>query len=241
MRDETEHKGDSEAVSLGARRGRDAEGVSEGYEVAHVDELGELPINNGEFVWRPVRSRFGISAFGTNAYTARAGQRVVEEHFENDGHEEMYVVLRGRATFTLGDDEVDAPAGTLVFARPGTKRGAIAAEDGTAVLAVGAKPGIVFEPSPWEDSFAAFSYAEKGEVDKARQLIGAAAERQPDQWQGHFNAACFEILYGDKEAGIVHLQRAHEIDRERVAEAAAKDSDFDAVREDPRFAAITGE
>ena len=214
--------------------------MTQGYEVAHVDELEELPINQGEFVWRPVRKRFGISAFGTNAYTARAGQRVLEEHTEQDGHEEMYVVLRGRATFTLGDDEVDAPAGTLVFARPGTKRGAIAAEDDTAVLAVGAKPGEVFEPSAWEDIFAAFSYAEKGDVDRARELISAAVERRPDEWQGHYNAACFEVLYGDKEKGIAYLQRAHELNPERVSEAAAGDSDFDAVREDPRVSAIGG-
>jgi quercetin dioxygenase-like cupin family protein len=214
--------------------------VTQGYEVAHVDELEELPINQGEFVWRPVRRRFGISAFGTNAYTARARQRVVEEHDERDGHEEMYVVLRGRATFTLGDDEVDAPAGTIVFVRPGTKRGAIAAEDDTAVLAVGAKPGVVFEPSPWEDMFAAFSYAAKGETDKARGLITGAVERQPDAWQGHFNLACFEVLYGDKEAGIAELQHAYELDPETVAEAASKDSDFDAIRDDPRFSAIAG-
>lgn len=214
--------------------------MSEGYEIAHVDDLEELPINNGEFNWRPIRSRFGISAFGTNAYTAQAGQRVVEEHYEQDGHEEMYVVLRGRATFTLGDDEVDAPAGTLVFAKPGTKRGAIAAEDGTAILAVGAKPGIVFEPSPWEDMFAAFSYAQKGEIDKARATITSAVAQKPDEWQGPFNAACFEILYGDKEAGIAHLQRAHKLDPEKVAEAAAKDTDFDAVRDDPRVSAIAG-
>jgi tetratricopeptide (TPR) repeat protein len=149
--------------------------------------------------------------------------------------------LRGRATFALGDDEVDAPAGTIVFARPGTKRGAIAAEDGTAVLAVGAKPGVVFEPSPWEDIFAAFSYAEQGEVDKARDLIGGAIERQPDAWQGYYNAACFEILYGDQEAGIAHLVRAHELDSDTVEEAAKKDSDFDAVRDDPRVSAIAGQ
>jgi quercetin dioxygenase-like cupin family protein len=214
--------------------------MTEEYEVVHIDQLDELPMNNGEFVWRPVRRRFGISAFGTNAYTARAGQRVVEEHYERDGHEEMYVVLRGRATFTLGDDEVDAPAGTLVFARPGTKRGAIAAEDGTAVLAVGAKPGIVFETSPWEDIFVAFAYAEKGEIDPARELIDRAVQRRPDEWQGYFNAACFEVLYGDKETGIAHLRRAYELDPERVAEAAAKDKDFDSVRDDPRVSAITG-
>lgn len=215
--------------------------MSKGYEVAQIDELEELPVNQGEFVWRPVRLRFGITAFGTNAYTARAGQRVVEEHYERDGHEEMYVVLRGRATFTLGDDLVDAEPGTIVFVQPGTKRGAIASEDGTAVLAVGAKPGVVFEPSPWEDIFAAFSYADRGELDKARQLIADAIERHPDAWQGHFNAACFEVLHGDKERGIASLQRAYELEPESVAEAAAKDSDFDAVRDDPRVLAITGQ
>lgn len=215
--------------------------MSKEYEVVHVDELEELPINNGEFNWRPIRSRFGINAFGTNAYTAQAGQRVVEEHYEKDGHEEIYVVLRGRATFALGDDEVDAPAGSIVYAKPGTKRGAIAAEDGTAVLAVGAKPGVVFEPSPWEDIFAAFSYAQKGEVDKGREMITNAVARKPDEWQGHYNAACYEILYGDNETGIAHLEQAHAIDAEKVAEVAATDADFDAVRDDPRVSAIAGE
>jgi quercetin dioxygenase-like cupin family protein len=215
--------------------------MSEGYEVARIDELEELPINQGEFVWRPVRRRFGISAFGTNAYTARAGQRVVEEHYERDGHEEMYVVLRGRATFTLGDAEIDAAPGTLVFVKPGTRRGAIATEDDTAILAVGAKPGVVFEPSPWEDIFAAFSYADKGELEKARALMEGATSRKPDAWQGWFNYACFEMLHGDKEKGIAHLQRAYELEPEPVAEAAATDSDFDSIRDDPRFSAIAGQ
>src|SRR2546423_11586893 len=173
--------------------------MSEGYEVAHVDELEELPINNAEFVWRPVRRRFGITAFGTNAYTGKAGQRVVEEHYERDNHQEMYVVLRGRATFTLGDDEVDAPAGTIVFVRPGTKRGAIAAENDTAVLAVGAKPGVVFEPSPWEDIFVANSYAETGNLEGARGLMAQALEQHHEAWQGFFNAACLEARLGDRE------------------------------------------
>ena len=212
--------------------------MSEGYEVAHVDELEELPIAGGEFVWRPVRRRFGITAFGTNAYTGNAGQRVIEEHSEQDNHQEMYVVLRGRATFTLGGDEIDAPAGTIVFVRPNTKRGAIAAEDGTAVLAVGAKPGVVFEPSLWEDVFAANAYADKGEVEKGRELLEALLEQHPDAWQGFYNAACLEARVGDKERGIQYFERAVELEPEKVREFAKTDSDFDSIRDDPRFSSL---
>jgi quercetin dioxygenase-like cupin family protein len=212
--------------------------MSDGYEVAHIDELEELPINNGEFVWRPIRRRFGITAFGTNAYTGDAGQRVIEEHSERDNHQEMYVVLRGRATFRLGDDEVDAPAGTIVFLRPDTKRGAIAAEDGTAVLAVGAKPGVVFEPSLWEDVFAANAYADKGDLDRARQLMADLVEQNPDAWQGFFNAACLEARLGDRDRAMEHFERALELEPEKAREFAKTDSDFDSIRDDPRFLAL---
>src|ERR671936_18360 len=107
--------------SRGARRAEEAE-VSEGYEVVHIDELEAFPIDDEGLTWRPIRRRFDIRAFGTNAYTAeRAGQRVVEEHAERDNHQELYVVVQGRATFTFDGNEVDARSGTLVFCRPGTR------------------------------------------------------------------------------------------------------------------------
>jgi quercetin dioxygenase-like cupin family protein len=209
-----------------------------GYEFAGIDELEELPINNGEFVWRPIRRRFGITAFGTNAYTAHAGQRVVEEHTETDNHQEMYVVLRGRATFTLDEDEIDAPAGTIVFVRPDTRRGAVATEDGTAVLAVGAKAGVVFEPSPWEEFFAANAYADLGEFDRARDLAENALRQYPDQWQGFYNAACLEARVGNRERALEHLERAVELEPARVREYAADDSDLDSIRDEPEFASV---
>jgi mannose-6-phosphate isomerase-like protein (cupin superfamily) len=209
-----------------------------GYEVAHVDELDAMPVNNGEFVWRPVRRRLGISAFGTNAYSAeKAGQRVIEEHFERDGHEEMYVVLRGRATFTLGDEELDAGSGTLVFVRPGTRRGAIAAEDDTFVLAVGAKPGVVFEPSLWEDVFAAYSFAEQGDLKRGRALVQEAIDRSPDAWQGYYNYACIEARFGEPEKAIAQLKRSVELDAEATKKAAEGDSDLDSIRGRPDYPA----
>ena len=213
-----------------------------GYEVAHVDELDVMPVNGGEFVWRPVRRRFGISAFGSNAYSAeKAGQRVIEEHSETGGHQELYVVLRGRATFTLDGEEIDAPAGTLVFARPGTKRGAIAAEDGTAVLGVGAKPGEVFEPSPWEESFAAGSYADQGQVEKAREIMDSALAARPDDWRAHYNYACLLALNDEREAAISELQRAYELEPKEVGDYAGGDSDLDSIRDDLRVSAIAGQ
>ena len=113
--------------------------MSIGFGIARIDELEAYDVAEGGLTWRPVRRHFDIRAFGVNAYTAeRAGQRVVEEHREESGHEELYVVLTGRATFKLDGEEHDAPAGTLVHCLPGTLRGAVAAEPGTTVLGIGA-------------------------------------------------------------------------------------------------------
>src|SRR3954451_20190239 len=122
-----------------------------GFEVTRVDDLTRVPVAHG-LEWRPIRRRLGIRAFGINAYTSAApGDCVVEEHTESSGHEEVYVVLAGRATFTVGGEEIDAPAGTIVFVRDhALKRVARSEEEGTTVLAVGGWPDKPFEPSSWE-------------------------------------------------------------------------------------------
>jgi tetratricopeptide (TPR) repeat protein len=207
-----------------------------GYEIAHLDDLERLPVDDQGLLWRPIRRRFGISAFGTNAWTAaNVGDRVLEEHHERDGHEEMYFVAAGRATFTLGDDEHDAPAGTLVFARPGTRRGAIAQEPGTTIVAIGAKPGVVFKPSEWEEWYAASAYRRLGRDEEARKLMDASIAANPDAWQGYYNLACFEALDGRREEAIAALQRALELDPDEVRKYAATDPDFESIRDDPRF------
>lgn len=208
-----------------------------GYEVAHLDDLDRFPVDDEGLVWRPVRRRFGINAFGVNAYTAKqAGDRVVEEHSERGGHEELYFVAAGRARFTLEDEDVDAPAGTFVFCRPGTKRGAVAAEPETTVVAMGAKPGVPHEISKWEAIFVAFGHLRNGDEARGREELEAALAAHPNEWQGHFNAACFEAQTGNREAAISHLRRAIELDP-KARELAAEDSDFDAIRDDPDFPA----
>lgn len=215
--------------------------MPEGYEIARLDELESFPVDDEGLTWRPVRRRFDIQAFGVNAYSAEAeGARVVEEHAEQEGHDELYVVLRGRAAFTLDGEEVDAPAGTFVYVRPGTRRGAVAREAGTAVLAVGAKRGEVFTPSPWESIFAAFGHLKSGREEEGRRTIEEAVAANPDMWQGHFNLACFHAQTDRKNEALAALRRAAELEPEKVREYAASDSDFDAMREDPTLREILG-
>jgi quercetin dioxygenase-like cupin family protein len=212
------------------------------YEVVHIDELESYPIANQQgLTWRPVRRRFDIQAFGVNAYTAeRAGQRVVEEHRETDNHEELYVVVSGRATFTLDGNEHDAPLGTLVHCPPDTLRGAVAAAPGTTVLGVGAKPGEVFRPSGWEWTFAAFSLLASGDEQGARRELEAGVAARPDAWQGHDNYACFEARAGNPDTAIERLRKAVEL-HPQAAELARTDEDFDSLRDDERFLAIAGQ
>jgi hypothetical protein len=133
--------------------------MSAGWVAAHVDEVPTLSYASpDEPDWKPVRHHLGIAAFGVNAWLAgEPGERVIERHDEVPsaggaaGHEELYVVLRGAARFAVGGEQIDAPAGTLVFlADPALERGAVATVPDTVVLAVGAARGVPFEPSPWE-------------------------------------------------------------------------------------------
>ena len=206
------------------------------YELAHLDDLDRLPVDDEGLVWRPIRRRFGITAFGTNAYTAaKAGDRVLEEHSESDGHEEMYFVAVGRATFTLGDDTVDAPAGTIVVLRdPATRRHAVAAEPGTTVLAVGGKPGL-HEASAWEWSFAAYGHHGEGETERGIAVLREGLEQKPEARSRFlYDLACLESLSGRSEEAIDHLREAVELEH-KLLEQARRDSDLDAIREDPRF------
>jgi len=207
------------------------------YEVAHIDDLDRFPVDDEGLLWRPVRRRLGITAFGTNAYTAEKGdERVVEEHYERDGAEELYFVAGGRATFTLGDETIDAPGGTFIYAEPGTKRGAIASEPKTTIVAFGARPGEPHEISGWEEIFVAFGHLRNGDENEGRKAMARAVAERPDAWQGQFNAACFESLTGNRDATFEHLRRAIELDP-KAAEFAQKDSDFDWLRDDPGFPA----
>jgi len=215
--------------------------VSEGYRVLALGDLERLTSTDGTLTLLPLRRTIGFRPFGVNAWLgAKAGDHVIERHREQDGDEELYVVVQGRATFTLGEETVDAPVGMFVHATPGTLREATAAEDDTIVLAVGAKPGEAWEPAPWEDFYVAFAHRAAGQVDEARALVADTLARHPGTWQGEYNAACFEALEGDDDAAFVHLRLAHERAADVIEKYAPDDGDLTRLHADPRWRELFG-
>jgi quercetin dioxygenase-like cupin family protein len=202
----------------------------------HLDELDAIEMPDG-FVWRPVRRRFDIRAFGVNAYTATGeGGQIVEEHSESTlGHEEIYLVVRGRVQFTVDGDDLELSAGQLVFLRdPSLRRGAVALTDDAAVLALGGKPGEPHKVSAWEAMFAAVPASRREDWDEAIRIHDEALAEQPDHPALLYNLACMEARGGRHVDALVHLQRAVELDPEWAARART-DSDFAAIRGEPGF------
>lgn len=210
-----------------------------GWAIAHLDEIDE--VTDGREPWRPVRHHFGIASFGVTAWTGRvAGDRVLYEHDEaDDGSEELYLVVRGRAVFELDGERRDAPAGTLVFVRPEVKRTAFAEEAGTTILAVGATAGKPYEPVGWELWSPLRLPYEAGDyeqvVERGRELVEAA----PQYGLLHYNLACCESLTGRTADALEHLRRSIERS-ERFREYARDDGDFDPIRDEPGFRELVG-
>jgi len=206
------------------------------YEVAHVDDLDAIPVSHG-LVWRPVRRRFDVRAFGVNAYTSEeVGGQVVEEHTESQlGHEEIYLVLRGSATFTLDGEQVELDAGSLVhIADPDVKRVALSHEPETTVFALGGKPGEAYTVSAWEAMFAAMPAVRRRDWDEAIRLHHEALLERPDHPALLYNLACVEARAGRSIDALAHLQRAVELDPKWAAYART-DTDFASIRREPGF------
>ena len=212
--------------------------------VARIQEIQPIAVVGGALQWRPVRRTLGIEAFGINAYAADAGELVVEEHDETgDGaghHEELYVVVTGRATFTVDGEEIDATVGTCVFLDDAKeRRGARAVEDGTTVLAIGGERGAPFRVSPWEFAFAGAPALREKRYEDAKASLLEGLEHHPDNLGLVYDLACVEALMGDREAALGHLEQAFE--NPRFREWARQDSDLESLRDDPRFRAALGE
>jgi hypothetical protein len=208
------------------------------FQVASLESLEPYPQQEGRLRMR-VRRELGIQAFGVNAYGASdADVQVISEHDEAspwaNRHEELYLVAAGHATFTVDGEEIDAPAGTFVFvADPAAKRGAVAREAGTRVLAIGGAPGEAYRISAGEAAYDWYAHYEAKEYERGLEVLEATLEDYPGNPYLLYNIACCESLLGRRDEALDHLKGP--LGHEQFRELAREDRDLDPVRDDPRF------
>jgi hypothetical protein len=203
--------------------------------VAHLDEIAEFEDVGCHY--RPIRHHLGITAFGVNAWTARAaGDRVVNERDEDDptADQELYLVLYGHAVFDLDGGQVDAPAGTLVFVSPGTNRVAVAIEDDTTVLVVEGTPGKGYDARGWELWAPLAPLYQAGEFTAVADRLAVLVANSPQYPMLWFNLACCESQAGKTSEALAHLRQAIEMSEE-FRESARTDSDLDPIRNEREF------
>jgi tetratricopeptide (TPR) repeat protein len=206
-----------------------------------LDEVEPIPVAGG--LYQPLRRLLGIRAFGLNAYVARgAGDQLIESHDEtgvgSGRHEEAYFVISGHATFTVDGEEIDAPAGTIVFVPDvEAKRSAVAVAPNTTAFVVGGPADRPLPTSPFEYWFVAEAPYSRGDYATAIEIASEGLEQWPDHPVLHYQLACYQALAGHAEPALDHLERASHADL-RVKEWAATDDDLDSLRSEPRFANI---
>jgi hypothetical protein len=206
----------------------------QGWKALELDELESRPWPATELAWHPLREALGTRIIGMSAFTAeRAGQEVVERHRESDGgrgHEEVYVVLRGRASFQLDGEELDAPAGTfLLVSDPSLERRAVAAEPGTAVLALGGPP--TFQPSASEWVERARPHL-RSDPARARRILDELRAARPDSVGIRIGEALFAVAQGNLAVARDELAALLEEDPS-LRVALAQDPDLAPLLEDP--------
>ena len=189
-----------------------------------------------------LRRELDIGAFGAYAIRADAGKELVDERsavgYARDSHEELYVVLSGRATFVVEGEEVDAGPGAKIFVRNvEATRAAIAQEDGTTLLVVGGRRGEAWRPTPGEAMYDFMPLYEAKDYEGALRVSEDVLEEYPGNGLALYNLACMENLLGRSDDALAHLRDALEA-APPLTENARTDEDFASVREDPRFIAL---
>jgi mannose-6-phosphate isomerase-like protein (cupin superfamily) len=108
-----------------------------------IVDLAEHPAKPTEYGrWQRLNAALGVDAFGLNAIVCEPGEEFDISHDEADtGHQEVYVVVSGRAEFTIGEERIEAGPGTVVSAPdPAVTRSYRALAPDTRIVCVGAAP-----------------------------------------------------------------------------------------------------
>ena len=111
--------------------------------VMHIEEF-ESAHSPGvpDGLFRYAGKSLGVQAWGMNVLTLPPGwERYPEHDHGDDGHEEVYVILRGSATLHIGEHRLDLDQGTFTRVGPDERRKIVPGPDGVMLIALGGTPG----------------------------------------------------------------------------------------------------
>ena len=112
------------------------------YSLRAIDELEA--IHHGAV--KLAGAELGVESFGLQVLDLPAGFSGYPEHdHADDGQEEVYVLLRGSAQFTIGEDQISAMAGQMLRVPPAARRKLTPGSEGVRILAIGCAAGRSYE------------------------------------------------------------------------------------------------
>jgi quercetin dioxygenase-like cupin family protein len=98
--------------------------------------------------FRPARQALGVSSWGMSVIELDPGCSGYPEHdHESEGHEEVYLVLRGSIVLQADGGERVLSQGDFVRVAPETRRKFVTRAEGAAILALGGTPGKPYAPA----------------------------------------------------------------------------------------------
>jgi len=118
--------------------------------VKNVDAIAPYGVRAGiaGIRFRPAREALGVSSWGMSVLELDAHCSAYPEHdHASDGHEEVYLVLRGSVVLQADGVEQTLAQGDLVRVDGAVKRKLLTREEGATLLALGGTPGKVYAPS----------------------------------------------------------------------------------------------
>jgi len=113
------------------------------YTAKRIDEM-DTAFGGG---MRLARASLGVTSFGMQVEEFPPDFDQYPEHsHDDDGQEEVYVVLRGSAEIEIDGERVPVDPETIVRVGPGVSRRIYPGPQGVRMLALGGVPGAAYQP-----------------------------------------------------------------------------------------------
>jgi Cupin domain len=112
------------------------------YKVVKIDDMEAIAFGT----FRRARAELDVTSFGLQILDLPPNLDAYPEHDHGeDGQEEVYFVLRGSGEVEIEGERIPLDPDTAVSIKSGTRRKLWPGPEGMRIVAIGGKPGAVYE------------------------------------------------------------------------------------------------